>query len=198
MAKTIANIIGFGGDDTAVFVAASDATPPTGLSTPGTGYDDVGWIGPDGINLDWSEDETEFRGHQANTIVKRKITGVNQSFTFQCLEANAVVLGIAFKGTVGVLSGTGDTAAVTYTLDNLTRSDARQWVIDEYGDTTIDGDPSSPQIVERWIIPSGVATISSGRQYVTTEMTVWEFTVGVQGSVDFVTNAPDVVASLAP
>jgi hypothetical protein len=196
MVKNTGAIIGYGGDSTAVWVAPVGTTTPTGLAAPAATFKEIGWISDGGIGMDWGEDVTEFRAHQGNTIVKRKVTGVNQTFTFQALEANAAVLGVALKGLAGVAGGTGAAAYVTYTLTggNQTRSDPRMWVIDEYGDANTTALTTDPLIQDRWIIPSGIATLSGGRTYVTTELTVWEFTIGVQGgNLIHITNAPAVV-----
>lgn len=181
MAKNIAAIIGYGGDLSAVFVAPKGTTGPIGLAAPAVTYKEVGWLSTDGIAFGRKEDNQVFTAHQGGKIVKRKTASVNDTFKFQCLETTAVTLGILFKGQTPVVV----TNVATITVTAQTVNDARAWVIDEKGD---DG------TTMRYIIPSGNVETTADVVYKTSDMVVYEFTVGVNGDYTVVTDAANVIA----
>lgn len=182
MAKDIANILGGGGDDSDVFVAPKGTTLPTDLAAPGVGFEGVGWLSEDGISVGRSEDRKVFRGHQGGKIVKRKTSSTDDTFKFQCLEKTALVLGLMYKGQTPTVTA----GVAKITVANQTAQDDRAWVIDEYLD---DGSQ------ERWVIPSGSAELTATIDFKTDDMTVYEFTVGVNGDYFHYTDAPGVVGA---
>jgi hypothetical protein len=181
MAKDIANILGGGGDASAVWVAAKGSTLPTTLATPTSPFVEVGWLSEDGVSLGRSEDRQTFKAHQGGKIVKRKTSSVDDTFKFQCLETTALVLGLVYKGATPVVA----TGVATITVANQTVNDERAWVIDEMLD---DGSTM------RYVVPTGSAELTADVVWKTDEMTVYEFTVGVNGDYFVITDAPAVVA----
>lgn len=181
MAKNIANIIGWGGDDSDVSVAPLGTTIPLDLAVLPAEAEVLGWLSEDGVNFSRSEDSKVFRGHQGGKIVKRRTASVDDTFKFQCLETNAVTHGLRWKGQAPVVTAG---VAVTH-VTNQTRNDDRAWIIDEYGD---DGSR------DRYVIPSGTAVLTASYNYKADEMSVLEFTVGVNGDYWHITDAPAVVA----
>lgn len=179
--KDLTNILGGGGDDSAVWVAAKGSTLPTTLADPVSPFESVGWLSEDGISLARSEDRQTYRGHQGGSIVKRKTASVDDTFKFQCLETTALTLGLVYKGqTPAVVSG-----IATITVDNQTVTDERAWVFDEFLD---DGS------VMRYVVPNGSAELTAEIQWKHNDLTVYEFTVGVNGSYKVITDAPAVIA----
>lgn len=180
MAKVLANIVGYGGDASGVWVAPLGTTAPTAMAAPSATYKEVGWLSEDGISVGRSEDRKVFKAHQGGKIVKRKTASVDDTIKFQCLETNAVVMGLRYKQTVPAAV----TGVVTIPVTNQTVNDNRAWVIDEIGD---DG------TVTRYIIPSGSVEGSGDLVYKTDEMTVYEFTLGINGDYEVRTTAAGVV-----
>lgn len=181
MAKDLAAVLSGGGDLTAVWVAPKGTTGPTALAAPGVGYVEAGWLSEDGITVGRSEDRKVFRAHQGGKIVKRKTASVDDTIKFQCLETNAVVLGLRFKGVTPTVA----TGVATYNVANQTQSDERAWVVDEIMD---DGS------TERYVIPDG--SVEGGDVvYKTDEMTVREFTIGINGDYLYITDVPAVVGA---
>ena len=181
--KDLGNILGGGGDDSAVRVAAKGSTLPTDVTAdPVTPFASVGWLSEDGVSFARSEDRQTFKAHQGGTIVKRKTASTDDTFKFQCLETTALVLGLLYKGaTVTVATG-----VATIPVANQTVTDERAWVIDEKLD---DGSTM------RYVIPNGSAQLTGDVVWKTDEMTVYEFTVGVNGDYTVITDAPGVVGA---
>ena len=179
--KDLANILGGGGDDSAVWVAAKGSTLPTALADPTSPFESAGWLSEDGISFARSEDRQTFKAHQGGTVVKRKTSSTDDSFKFQCLETTALTLGLLYKGAAPVVA----TGVATITVANQTVTDERAWVLDEFLD---DGSQM------RYVIPNGSAQITADVVWKTDEMTVYEFTVGVNGSYSVITDAPGVIA----
>lgn len=180
--KDLANVLGGGGDDSAVWVAAKGSTLPTTLADPASPFESAGWLSEDGISFGRSEDRQVFRGHQGGAIIKRVTAGVDDTFKFQCLETTALTLGLLYKGAAPVVA----TGVATITVDNQAVPDERAWVLDEFLD---DGSQL------RYVIPNGSAELTADVAWKTNELTVYEFTVGVNGGYSVITDAPGVVGA---
>jgi hypothetical protein len=181
MAKNLAAIVGGGGDNSAVFTAPKGTTGPVGLAAPAVAFVELGWLSEDGLTYARDEDRKEFRAHQGGVIVKRKTAGINDTFKFQALEWNKTVAGLLYKGqSIVVTTGVG-----TLTVQNQTITDDRAWVIDEYLD---DGKTL------RYSIPSGSAQTTGDIVWKTDELTVYEFTVGVNGTYYVISDSPAFIA----
>lgn len=180
MAKLIANIIGYGGDASGVWVAPLGTTAPTAMAAPSASYKELGWLSDTGIAAGRAEDRKTFRAHQGGKIVKRKTASVDDTIKFQCLETNAAVVGLKYKQTVPAAV----TGVVTIPVTNQTVNDNRAWVIDEVGD---DG------TLTRFVIPSGSVEGTGDIVYKTDDMTVYEFTLGINGDYEIRTTAAAVV-----
>lgn len=154
--------------DSAVYVAPKGTALPDGFAKPSAAFVDLGWLGDDGIELDRKEDTKDFKAYQANTTIKRKSTGVDDSFKFSCLEEDAITMGLLYKGNTPKVTGN----VITYTVENQTAYDERAWLIDVF-----DG-----PVQKRYAIPAGVATLSGKVAHKGDDMTVYEFTVDVIGS----------------
>lgn len=185
MAKVYDNIRIYGDLDSGVWVAPKGSTLPADLTAPADPLVELGWLSEDGISFDRSEDATTHRAYQGGTIVRRKKTSVEDSFSFQCLEETAEVLGLYYAGQTPVTSGTGESAVATITVENQTASDERAWVVD-----VVDGD-----VTKRYVVPVG--TVGTGTvAHSNSSMTVYEFTVSIQGTYEVISNAPALTAAV--
>jgi hypothetical protein len=181
MAKDLANILGGGGDASAVWVGPKGTTGPTALEAPAAGFNEVGWLSEDGVSFSRAEDKQVFRAHQGGKIVKRKTSSVDDTFKFQCLETTALTLGLLYKGATPTVA----TGVATIAVTNQAVADERAWVLDEFLD---DGSQL------RYVIPVGSAELTAEVAWKTDDMTVYEFTVGVNGDYTVITDAPAVIA----
>ena len=181
MAKNLAAVLSGGGDATGVWVAPKGTTGPTDLATPSATYKEAGWLSEDGVSVGRNEDRKVFKAHQGGKTVKRKTASVEDTIKFQCLETNAVTLGLLYKKATLPAAVAG---VVTIPVTNQTVTDDRAWVIDEILD---DGSTM------RYVIPSGSVGSSADIVYKTDEMTVYEFELGINGDYNVVTNVPAVV-----
>lgn len=180
MTKVYDNIRVYGDDDSAVWVGPKGAVMPTDLTAP-TEHTDIGWLSEDGISFERNEEAQTFRAFQGGKIVRRKKTSVEDTFTFQALEENATAMGLRYAGQKPV-KVTGQNLAKIQVKDQ-TKDDPRSWVVD-----VVDGD-----VVTRYLIPVGYAG-SGSLAYSNSEMTVYEFTVTIQGDYEILTNSPGVLA----
>ena len=180
MSKVLANIVGYGGDASGVWVAPKGTTGPTDLAAPGATFKEAGWLSEDGISVSRDEARETFRAHQGGKIVKRKTSSVDDTIKFQCLETNAVVLGLLYKTATLPAAVTG---VVTIPVTNQTVNDERAWIVDEKGD---DG------TTMRYVIPNGTVGLTADIVYKTDEMTIYEFTLGINGDYSVITDAAGV------
>lgn len=186
MAKVYDNIRIYGDLDSGVWVAPKGSTLPTGLEAPDAPLTELGWLSEDGISVDRNEEATTHRAYQGGTIVRRKKTSVEDSFTFQCLEETAETLGLYYAGQTPEVTGTGEAAVAKITVTNQTASDERSWVVD-----VVDG-----AITKRYVVPVG--SVSTGSvAHSNADMTIYEFTVTIQGDYEVITNNPAVTGSPA-
>ena len=181
MAKVYDNIRVYGDLESAVYVADKGSTLPTDLAEPAAPFVELGWLSEDGIGEDRSEDVQTFRAYQGGTIVRRKKTSVEDSITFQCLEETATVLGLRYAGQT-VDTSTPGVAHIT--VANQTKDDPRAFVVD-----VVDGD-----YTKRYVIPVGYVGTGSV-VHSNSAMTVYEFTVTIQGDYDIITDSPGVVGA---
>lgn len=180
MAKVYDNVRVYGDLDSAVYVAPKGSTLPTTLDAPASPFEELGWLSEDGINENRSEDAQTFRAYQGGTIVRRKKTSVEDSITFQCLEETAAVLGLRYAGQTPEVA----TGVATIHVTNQTKDDPRAFVID-----VVDGD-----YTKRYAIPVGY--VGSGTvAHSNSAMTVYEFTITIQGDYDIITDSPGVAGA---
>lgn len=187
MVKNRENIRIYGDDESAVHVAPKGTTGPTGLAAPGVGFEELGWLSEDGVDLDRNEDVQEFKGWQGGKLLRKKITSVDDTFKFQCLEETALSLGLYYKGQAPAVTGVGAAAVATITVTNQAVSDERAWVVDAF-----DGG-----VQKRYIISSGEVTSRATVGHKNSDMTIYEYTVTIYGDYTLLTNNPAVTGDPA-
>lgn len=168
MAKDRTNVRIYGDDASGVWVAPKGSTGPTTLTAPTTPFVELGWLSEDGVDLDRSEDVSEFKAWQGGTTLRKKVTSVEDTFKFVCLEENAATLGLYYKG----VTATTATGVDTYAIANQAVSDERAWVVDFYDGT----------VQKRLVVPSGEVTGRTTVSHKNSDMTMLEFTVTIYGS----------------
>ena len=175
MAKDRTLVRIYGDDASGVWVAPKGTTGPTTLTAPGVGYVEAGWLSEDGVDLDRSEDVSEFKAWQGGTTLRKKVTSVEDSFKFTCLEENAVTLGLYYKG----VTKTTATGVDTFAITNQAVSDERAWVVD-----FVDG-----TVTKRLVVPSGEVTGRATVSHKNADMTMYEFTVTIYGAYSILKTA---------
>lgn len=81
----------FGGDDDTVWLAPLGSTLPTTLAAPDAAFEDVGYLGEDGMTFARELDVAELRVHQGGAIKRKKVTSSKKDFGFVMVEDNSVV-----------------------------------------------------------------------------------------------------------
>lgn len=175
MAKSRDNIRIYGDDNSGVFVAAVGVAAPIGFAVPGVGFTELGWLSEDGVDLDRKEDVAEFKAWQGGTLVRKKTTSVDDTFKFQCLEEQAVTLGLYYKGAVA----TAGSGFATYAITNQSVSDERSWLIDFKDDAHS----------KRYLIPTGEVTERAEIPHKNSDLTLYEFTVSIYGDYSVIVTA---------
>jgi len=167
MAKDRDNVRIYGDDASGVWVADKGTTGPTSLAAPGVGYEEVGWLGEDGVDLDRSEDVSEFKAWQGGSTLRKKVTSQEDSFKFVALEETALTMGLYYKG----VTPTTATGVDTYVIADQAASDERAWVVD-----LVDGD-----ITKRYVISSGEVTGRETVPHKNSDLTMYSYTVTIYG-----------------
>ena len=175
MAKDRDNVRIYGDDASGVWVADKGTTGPVGLAAPGVGFTEVGWLGEDGIDFDRNEEVSEFKAFQGGTMLRKKVTSVDDTFKFIALEETALTLGLYYKG----VTATAGTGIETYEISNQAVSDERAFVVD-----LVDG-----AVTKRYVIPSGEVTGRATVGHKNTDLTMYEFTVTIYGDYTVIKSA---------
>jgi hypothetical protein len=181
VAKTLANVRIYGDETSAVYVAPESTTLPTTLAAPSGTFVEVGWLSEDGVDQLRSLEATTFKAWQGGAIVRRKKTSVEDSFKFVCLEETATVLGLVYAGQTASVAS----SVATITVTDQTTQDDRAFVID-----WVDGD-----ITKRACISSGAVEMTGTVSHKNADMTMYEFTVTVQGDWTLITDNPAVTGA---
>lgn len=193
MVKNRDNIRVYGGDDSAVYKAPLASTPPTGLAVPADPWVDAGWLDEDGITEEQKVKTDAKRGHQGGAIVRTTFTEFERTFTFSCIEENAISFGWVYPGAEWKKEGSGNGAYATATLTDSPKIPATAFIIDEF-----EVEPSSDFTVQkRWIVPKGRVDLSTKVAHKYGEITTFEFTITPEGPVQMITNSPGVVDGAA-
>lgn len=162
MAKDTANARAY--SDGGVFVAPLGSTAPTTpTGTYDAAYEEVGWLSDNGITESRTQDTKKKNAWQGGALIRVIKSTDSRSFKFQCLEENAVVMGLVRPGAT-VTTATGVTTSVVHAY---TAQDLRQWGID-----LVDG-----SVHKRIVIGNGEVTDVSDIVYKTDDLTVYEVTV---------------------
>jgi hypothetical protein len=160
MAKDQDNIHVYGSEDDTVWLAPLGSTLPTGLAAPDVAFEDVGYLGEDGIDHGRDADVQEFRVHQAGKVVRKKVTSSTKTIVFRAVEDNDVVASIADN----VVSSTTTTGVTTRVLSDAAEVSVRACVVD-----LIDGD-----YMKRLVIPRLEIVVTGTQTFANSSMTELE------------------------
>jgi hypothetical protein len=160
MAKDQDNIHVYGSEDDTVWLAPLGSTLPTGLAAPDAAFEDVGYLGEDGIDHGRDADVQEFRVHQAGKVVRKKVTSSTKTIVFRAVEDNDVVASIADN----VVSSTTTTGVTTRVLSDAAEVSVRACVVD-----LIDGD-----YMKRLVIPRLEIVVTGTQTFANSSMTELE------------------------
>lgn len=180
MAKDLDNVRIYDGEAGGVWVAPKGTTGPTDLTAPPAGFEELGWISQDGISESAEINAETFRAWQGAKVLRRKITQNDRTFSFQCMEENATIHGLKYRGQAPVVS----TGVATTTVTEQTANDTRAWVMDMY-----DGD-----IQKRFVIPAGEYEQTGTIQY-RNAPTIHEYSVTPIGDYFEITDDPAIAVT---
>lgn len=149
--------------DGSVFVADQGATPPTDVSADwGVAWEDTGWNTDTGFGEAKNSDTTKKYAINGS-VIKIVKSSDERTFTFECYESNATVLGLTRPGSAPATVGGVTTTEVKAFVGSNIKAFGLEYV---YGD-----------IVRRVVIPSGEATLTDTIQEAYTDLTIYKFSV---------------------
>lgn len=182
MALNAENARIFGSDDDTVSIAPLDSTLPTTLGALDAAFDDVGWLGPDGLTFAPSDNVAQLRGFQGGKVVRTVISESGTSFTFQCLESTALTHGLQWQ-----VESTATVGGVTTTTMSSGRTvEARAFVLDLY-------DRDDTTIHHRYVIERGEIGARESVAVGNSDIVAYSFTVEIIGDIIHITNDPAYV-----
>lgn len=190
MAKNRNNIRVYGSDNGAVYVANKGTIAPNDLGAPASDWTELGWLSDSGLELEQKADQKSFNAWQGGAIVKVVTSGAERTFTFECLEETAFVLGLAYGGVSFTNTGTGAATVATGTVKGAIKTMEKALIID-----TVD---STDGYIKRYRIPVGVIDPSSKVVHKYDDLTVYSFSVTVTGDFDIVSNSPSITGVTTP
>lgn len=181
MAKNSANIRIYGGAASAVWVAPKGTTAPLGIAAPAAPWVEMGWLSDNGLDVDQKAAKKKFYAWQGGTVVKISVSQAERTFSFECLEETALVLGLAYPD----LALTVATGVATGTVPGGIRAVEKAFLYDAF-----DSDGN----LKRYVVPDGYIDPSTKTTHKFDALTVYAFDVDVVGSFDIRTNSPGVIA----
>lgn len=138
------------------------ATAPTGTASTLTGFDELGYIGEDGVTEARSRSIDAKRAWQNGEIVRTIYTEGELTYHFVALETNLTVIE-SYYGT----SVTQAVADGSWVIDPTATGGRKRWVI-----TVVDGGE-----IERTYIPQGEITEVGDKVYQNGELIGYEMTL---------------------
>lgn len=107
MANTASNVkVGVTGS---VWVGATSATAPTSAISTLTGFTELGYVSPDGLEETRDRSTNQIRAWQNGDLIREVVTESTATFKFMLMETTQAVIELFYGSTV---TGTGDSAKV--------------------------------------------------------------------------------------
>jgi len=159
MTKSADNLRFYGDLESGVYKASLGSTLPTTMGALDAAFDEVGWLGDDGVPFDREVDTQEVNAYQATRLLRSKTTLKKETLKFNCLEDNLVSLGIVYPG------ATITTAAGVHKIEPTGQvTDNAAWVFESK-----DG-----AITKRYCVINGDAAVTGTIEHKSTDPTVFE------------------------
>lgn len=168
----------FGSSLDAINLAPLATAMPTAINTAlNVAFEDVGWLGDDGITETLTGSLTKLRGHQGNGVVRQSMTEPGTQFSFVALETKEQTKQLRYNV---------KTSSVATQIRTQTRGPgqivaARACVIDLF-------DKDNTTIQERYIIPRLEITPNGDRQAMFGGFAVFPFLGEIIGDYTVISN----------
>jgi hypothetical protein len=92
-----------------VWVGPTSATAPTSATTTLTGFTELGYVSPDGLEEARDRSTNQIRGWQNGDLIREVVTESTATFKFMLMETTKAVIELFYGATV---AGTGASSAV--------------------------------------------------------------------------------------
>lgn len=107
MANTASNVkVGVTGS---VWVGPTSATAPTSATTTLTGFTELGYVSPDGLEEARDRSSNQIRAWQDGALIREVVTESTATFKFMLMETTKAVVELFYGGTV---SGSGASSSI--------------------------------------------------------------------------------------
>lgn len=107
MANTAANVkVGVTGS---VWVGATSATAPTSATSSLTGFTELGYVSPDGLEETRDRSSNQIRAWQNGDLIREVVTESTATFKFMLMETTKAVIELFYGSTV---SGSGASSTI--------------------------------------------------------------------------------------
>lgn len=124
------NIHIYGSEDDTLWLAPLGSTLPIGLEAPGPAFNDVGYGGEAGFDLNREDDVQKFKVHQGGKTIRKKVTSSSTSLVFRTVEDNEVTDNLADNITATTKNGD----VTTQTIASSRKVQAYAAILDLYDD----------------------------------------------------------------
>jgi len=122
----------------AVYAGETTASAPTAADSTLTGFTDLGYVGPDGVEETRDRSTSQIRAWQNSDLIREVVTEATATFTFMLMETTTATLELYYGATVDPADGSVE-------VDPAATGGKKSFVID-----VVDGDSKI-----RTYIPSG-------------------------------------------
>lgn len=170
----------YGSDLDSIWLGELSATLPSALEAP-VGFEEVGWISPDGITETPTGSVEKIRGHQGNGVVRTRVSEPGTQIAFAALESKELTNRLRYH----VKSSTVTTGVRKETRGAGQRVTTMQAVIDLY-------DQSDETIRGRFIIPRFEIAPDGERIFGNTEIAAFPFLGEIVGDYFFLETEVEV------
>lgn len=164
----------FGGDNDSISLAPVGTPLPTSINdTLNPAFEDVGWLGEDGINESFTGSKKELRGHQGARVVRTRMETPGTTIGFLALESKAQTKKLRYdEKSASVTSGVRKTSRTPGQ-----KVQRRAAVVDVF-----DADDST--VKERWVFPVVEITSDGDRVFVNNDIAGFPFMANVIADYD--------------
>lgn len=130
MANTAANVkVGVTGS---VWVGATTATAPTSATSSLTGFTELGYVGPDGLEEGRDRSSNQIRAWQNGDLIREVITESTATFKFMLMETTKAVIELFYGSTVS-----GTAAASTISVNASATGGTKSFVFNVVDGTSV-------------------------------------------------------------
>lgn len=180
----------YGSKKDSVWMAPVGSLGPVDLAAPDLAFNNLGWLSPDGIDLEPEDSVEKFPGLQGGETVRTKMTSSDTTFKFIPYETTVLTEDLQYQ----VIDRTTASGITTVEIAPGRRVINRAWIIDLYDIHPVTG----LEVHDRIYIPNGEVGERAAMKFSGSEITKYEITVTVIGNWFKISNDQAIAAPAGP